>query len=216
VSQRLISTGGRIGLRSYRKAAKLRGSIVSPTSPEPERRRLSPIFAFPRARARDSCTGRSRFAQNYAVRVSEFVRKTNWPVLRSTASQTQLGFQSALIVQRLRGQGYGDSPDAVFHSFSTAHIHNRLSDTIECSQPLPKNFNPKFSTLSIQKHYPTPEWCAGCSQPLVGVMTTSQHVYEVRPRKDHRGAGLLVSLNLQKGIGLRSNVQLSEAVLNPL
>jgi hypothetical protein len=108
-----------------------------------------------------------------------------------TASQTLLGFQSALIVQRLRGQGYGDSPDAVFHSFSTAHIHNRLSDTIECSQPLPKNFNPKFSTLSIQKHYPTPEWCAGCSQPMVGVMTTSQHVYEVRRRKDHRGVDLI-------------------------
>ena len=29
------------------------------------------------------------------------------------ASQTQLGFQSALIVERLRGQGYGDFPGAV-------------------------------------------------------------------------------------------------------
>jgi hypothetical protein len=74
---------------------------------------------------------------------------------------------------------------------SARPTHNRLSDTIECSQPLPKNFNPKFSTLSIQKHYPTPEWCAGCSQPLAGVMTTSQHVYEVHPRKDHRGVDLI-------------------------
>ena len=30
-----------------------------------------------------------------------------------TASQTQLEFQSALIVERLRGQGYGDFPGAV-------------------------------------------------------------------------------------------------------
>jgi len=30
-----------------------------------------------------------------------------------TASQAQLGFQSALIVERLRGQGYGDFPGAV-------------------------------------------------------------------------------------------------------
>jgi len=80
-----------------------------------------------------------------------------------TTSQTQLGFQSTLIVERLRGQGYGDFPWHVVHSFSTAQSTNRLSDTIECSQPLPKNFNPKFSTLSIQKHYPTPEWYAGCS-----------------------------------------------------
>ena len=93
--------------------------------------------------------------------------------------------------QRLRGQGYGDSPDAVFHSFSTAHINNRLSDTIECSQPLPKNSNPKFSTLSMQKHYPTPEWCAGCSQPLPGAMISSHPSYEVRPRKDRRGFDLI-------------------------
>src|SRR6058998_1154925 len=90
-----------------------------------------------------------------------------------TASQTQLGLQSALIVERLRGQGYGDSPGAVSTSSARPTFNNRLSDTIECSQPLPKNFNPESSTLSIQKHYPTPEWCAGCSQPLVGVMTTS-------------------------------------------
>jgi len=44
------------------------------------------------------------------------------------------------------------------------HFNNRLSDTIECSQPLQKNFNPESSTLSIQKHYPTPEWYAGCSR----------------------------------------------------
>jgi hypothetical protein len=67
-----------------------------------------------------------------------------------TASQTQLGFQSALIVERLRGQGYGDFPWRGVNSFSTAQSTNRLSDTIECSQPLPKKFNPKFSTLSIQ------------------------------------------------------------------
>jgi hypothetical protein len=27
--------------------------------------------------------------------------------------------------------------------------------------------------------------------PLAGVMTSSQHVYEVRPRKDHRGVDLI-------------------------
>ncbi len=115
--------------------------------------------------------------------MSKFVRKTNWPVLRlygePNAIRIPIGTDSSATARpRLRGL-----PWRGVHFFSTAHIHNRLSDTIECSQPLPKNFNPKFSTLSIQKHYPTPEWCAGCSQPLVGVMTTSQHVYEVRPRK---------------------------------
>jgi hypothetical protein len=30
-----------------------------------------------------------------------------------------------------------------------------------------------------------------CSQPLAAVMTSSQHVYEVRPRKDHRGVDLI-------------------------
>jgi hypothetical protein len=29
------------------------------------------------------------------------------------------------------------------------------------------------------------------SQPLAGVMTSSQHVYEVRPRKDKRGVDLI-------------------------
>jgi hypothetical protein len=29
------------------------------------------------------------------------------------------------------------------------------------------------------------------SQPLTGAMTSLQHVYEVRPRKDHRGVGLI-------------------------
>jgi hypothetical protein len=38
-----------------------------------------------------------------------------------TASQTQLGFPSALIVERLRGQGYGDFPRRGVHFFSTAH-----------------------------------------------------------------------------------------------
>jgi hypothetical protein len=30
-----------------------------------------------------------------------------------------------------------------------------------------------------------------CSQPLAGAMTSSQHIYEVRPRKDHRGVDLI-------------------------
>jgi hypothetical protein len=30
-----------------------------------------------------------------------------------------------------------------------------------------------------------------CSQPLAAVMTSSQHVYEARPRKDHRGVDLI-------------------------
>src|SRR5205809_6498125 len=68
-----------------------------------------------------------------------------------TASQTQLGLQSALIVERLRGQGYGDSPGAVSTSSPRPTFNNRLSDTIECSQPLPKNFNPESPILSTQK-----------------------------------------------------------------
>jgi hypothetical protein len=124
---------------------------------------LKPRHRVPRAR--DSIQRTNPESRRITQFECPNLSKKKWPVLRSTASQTQLGFQSALILQRLRGQGYGDSPDAVFHSFSTAHINNRLSDTIECSQPLPKNSNPKFSTLSMQKHYPTPEWCAGCSQP---------------------------------------------------
>jgi hypothetical protein len=30
-----------------------------------------------------------------------------------------------------------------------------------------------------------------CSQPLTGAMTSSQHVYEIRPRKDKRGVNLI-------------------------
>ena len=30
-----------------------------------------------------------------------------------------------------------------------------------------------------------------CSEPLAVAMTNSQHVYEVRPRKDHRGVDLI-------------------------
>jgi hypothetical protein len=30
-----------------------------------------------------------------------------------------------------------------------------------------------------------------CSQPLADVMISSQHVYEIRPRKDHRGVHLI-------------------------
>jgi hypothetical protein len=53
----------------------------------------------------------------------------------ATASQTQLGFQSALIVERLRGPRLRGLPWRGVHFFSTAHFNNRLSDTIECSQP---------------------------------------------------------------------------------
>ena len=55
--------------------------------------------------------------------------------------------------------------------------------------------------------------------PLAVSITSSQHVYEVGPRKDHRG---FASFNAyeepmsSKGIGLRSNVQLLEALLNSL
>ena len=37
------------------------------------------------------------------------------------------------------------------HILSTAHFNNRLPDTGESSQSLPKNFNPESSTLSTQK-----------------------------------------------------------------
>jgi hypothetical protein len=30
-----------------------------------------------------------------------------------------------------------------------------------------------------------------CSQPLAGMMTSSQHVYEIRPRTDKRGIDLI-------------------------
>ncbi len=30
-----------------------------------------------------------------------------------------------------------------------------------------------------------------CSQPLAASMTSSRHVYEIRPRKDYRGVDLL-------------------------
>jgi hypothetical protein len=38
----------------------------------------------------------------------------------------------------------------------------------------------------LQRHV-TNRW----SQPLPAVMTSAQHVYEVRPRKDHRGVDLI-------------------------
>lgn len=49
------------------------------------------------------------------------------------------------------------------HFFRAAHFNNRLSDTIECSQPLQRTSarNPR---LCQSKHYPTPEWYAGCSR----------------------------------------------------
>ena len=30
-----------------------------------------------------------------------------------------------------------------------------------------------------------------CSQPLIALMTSSQHLYKVRPHKDHRGVDLI-------------------------
>lgn len=38
--------------------------------------------------------------------------------------------------------------------------------------------------------HPTPNQ-ARCSEPRAAVMTSSQHVYEVRPRKDKRGVDLI-------------------------
>ncbi len=66
------------------------------------------------------------------------------------ASQTQLGFESAPIVERLRGQGYGDFPWRGVHFFSTAQSTNCLSDTIERSQPLPKNFEIATCVIELE------------------------------------------------------------------
>jgi hypothetical protein len=81
----------------------------------------------------------------------------------------------------------GTSPGAVFHSFSTAQSTNRLSDTIECSQSLPKNFNPKFSTWSIQKHYPTPEWYARSSRSRRAVIRVYDEAGNVMETHEQAG-----------------------------
>ena len=38
---------------------------------------------------------------------------------------------------------------------------------------------------------PRPHLTKRCSEPQAAVMTSAQHVYEVRPRKDHRGVDLI-------------------------
>ena len=38
---------------------------------------------------------------------------------------------------------------------------------------------------------PRPHLTRRCSEPQAAVMTSAQHVYEVRPRKDHRGVDLI-------------------------
>jgi hypothetical protein len=38
---------------------------------------------------------------------------------------------------------------------------------------------------------PRPHLTRRCSEPQAAVMTSSQHVYEVRPRKDHPGVNLI-------------------------
>jgi hypothetical protein len=38
---------------------------------------------------------------------------------------------------------------------------------------------------------PRPHPTGRCSEPLAAVMTSAQHVYEVRPRKDRRGVDLI-------------------------
>ena len=45
---------------------------------------------------------------------------------------------------------------------------------------------------------PTNRW----SQPLAAVMTSSQHVYEVRSRKDHRGVDLISDALPLAGCGM--------------
>ena len=104
-----------------------------------------------------------------------------------TASQTQLGFESAPIAGRLRGQGYGDFPWRGVHFFSTAHLNNRLSDTIECSQPLPKNFNPKFSTLSIQNIIQRLNGYAGCSRSHRALIRVYDDAGNVIETHEHAG-----------------------------
>ena len=43
----------------------------------------------------------------------------------------------------------------------------------------------------MRRQTPTKDLTKRCSRRLADVMTSSQHVYEIRPRKDHRGVALI-------------------------
>jgi hypothetical protein len=70
------------------------------------------------------------------------------------------------------------------HFFRAAHFNNRLSDTIECSQPLQRTSarNPR---LCQSKHYPTPEWYAGCSRSHRAVIRVYDEAANVIETHDH-------------------------------
>ena len=66
-------------------------------------------------------------------------------------------------------------------------FHNRLSDTIECSQPLPKILEPKILHFVNPKHYPTPEWYAGCSRSHDAVIRVYDAAGNVIETHEHKG-----------------------------
>src|SRR6266699_3726317 len=73
----------------------------------------------------------------------------------------------------------------------------RFLSTITCrwqaSQTCPNRHDAKTPDRPQQRPQTRPTLCLNSRQllPLAGGMTSSQHVYEVRPRKDHRGVNLI-------------------------
>jgi hypothetical protein len=58
---------------------------------------------------------------------------------------------------------------------------------VKYESPIIELKTPEFTTVYRLK----PGLTRRGTQPLAGAMTSSQHIYEVRPRKDHRGVNLI-------------------------
>ena len=77
----------------------------------------------------------TQYAVTIRIRPVEVLKRTS---NGRCPSKRDLGFQSALIVSDCEAKVTRGLPWRSVHFFSTAHFNNRLSDTVECSQPLPQ------------------------------------------------------------------------------
>src|SRR4029453_18849698 len=71
--------------------------------------------------------------------------------------------------------------------YTTCADGRRCQVAATSHQPRSPSCSPAISQRSSPVYEPARRLTRRCSEPRAAVMTSSQHVYEVRPRNDHRG-----------------------------